>query len=209
MSMRSARRSGISRKRRWALVGAGGHAKALVEAIDDRGETVEVYVDAKTSGWLDLPRLATDEELLDRRLRLLIGFGATGPEGLVTRLAKLRSYIDRGFEAPPLVHRDATVSRGATLGAGTVVLAKAVVQPGAIVGAGVIVNTGAIVEHDARIDDGVHVAPGAIVLGGAHIGECAMIGAGAVVLQFAKVPAGRLVKVNTRWLKTERTKTTS
>ena len=100
-----------------------------------------------------------------------------------------------GIEILTLVHPDATVSRAAELGQGTVVTAGAVINPDARVGAGVIVNTLAVVEHDVEIGDYAHVAPnaamggafshlglGAVVLEGISIGSHTIVGAGAVVV---------------------------
>jgi len=192
-----------SRRRRgaaWALIGAGGHAKALVEAIEATGGRVAVYVDARRSTWLDRPCIARDADLADLSLQIAIGFGAIDPAGLISRLAKLDALLDRGFLAPPLCHPAAHVSAGATLAPGVVVLAGAVVQPGARIGKGVIVNSGAIVEHDAAVGNGSHVAPGAIVLGDASVGRAVMVGAGAVVIQGSRVPDRGLVRATSLWL---------
>lgn len=184
---------------RVALVGAGGHAKALVEALLAQGHRIEVYVDLLESDWLDARRVTSDRDLSDTRLAVIIGFGGTTPSALVKRLAVLRRYLARGFEAPAVVHPAATVSRSARLGAGVCIIAGAVIQPATNLGMGVIVNTNAVVDHDSAVAEGSHVAPGAVVLGGCKVGGCAMIGAGAVVLQGASVPDRTLVRAASLW----------
>lgn len=183
------------------LVGAGGHAKALVEALVAAGLAVTAYVDRADCTWLPgLRRYETDDSSKDHDADgFALGMGAVNPEGLARRLDLFRRYAARGWAAPAVVHPAATVSASAALGAGSQTLAGAVVQPGAAIGVAAIVNTGAIVEHDSLVGDGAHVAPGAIVLGGVRVGACAMIGAGAVVLQGASVPGGTLVPANTRY----------
>lgn len=183
------------------LVGAGGHARALVEALAARGLTVSAYVDRVECVWLPgLRHYESDDASKDHDADgFVLGMGAVNPEGLARRLDLFRRYAARGWRAPAVVHPAAVLSASATLGEGSQTLAGAVVQPGAAVGAAVIVNTGAIVEHDSTIGVGAHVAPGAIVLGGVRIGACAMIGAGAVVLQGASVPDRTLVPASTRY----------
>jgi sugar O-acyltransferase (sialic acid O-acetyltransferase NeuD family) len=183
------------------LVGAGGHAKALVEALAAAGIAVTAYVDRENCTWLPgLRRYGSDDSPADHDADgFVLGMGAVNPEGLARRLDLFRRYAARGWAAPAVVHAAAVVSATATLGEGSQTLAGAIVQPGAVIGTAAIVNTGAIVEHDSRVGDGAHVAPGAIVLGDVRVGICAMIGAGAVVLQGASVPDRTLVPANSRY----------
>lgn len=183
------------------LVGAGGHARALVEALATLGMTLSAYVDRAECAWLpSLRRYDSDDASQDHDADgFVLGIGAVNPEGLARRLDLFRRYAARGWMAPAVVHPSAIVSGSARLGEGSHILAAAVVQPGAAIGAAAIVNTGAIIEHDSALGEGTHVAPGAIVLGGVRVGACAMIGAGAVVLQGASVPDRTLVPANTRY----------
>jgi sugar O-acyltransferase (sialic acid O-acetyltransferase NeuD family) len=181
------------------LVGAGGHAKGVAEALSLAGHPVGVYVDPKRVEWLDADHRTDDGAVAPSDGAVALGLGGVTPESLERRLALLDRYLARGFAAPPVVHPTAVVSASAKLAAGAIVLARAVVQPGADIGRGALVNTGAIVEHDSVVGEGSHVAPGAIVLGGVAIGACCMIGAGAVVLPGADVPAMVTVAAATRY----------
>jgi len=184
---------------RMVLVGAGGHARALVETIRSRGDEIAVYVDARGADWLGAPRKASDDEVRPQDGDIVVGIGGMAPDELVRRLALFADYRRRGFGSDALVHPTAWVSATARLGAGSVVLAGAVVQPAVTIGEAVIINTGAIVEHDSVVGDGTHVAPGAIVLGHCRIGCCCMIGAGSVILPGTEVPDHTLVGATTRW----------
>ncbi len=180
------------------LVGAGGHAKAVVEALRAGGEAIACYVDPRKAEWLDADHADSDEAVAPEAGGVVMGLGGADPKSLRRRLALLDSYIARGFAAPPVIHPAAHVSPGAALDRGAIVLAGAVVQPGARLGRGAIVNTGAIVEHDSEIGEGAHIAPGAIVLGGCRIGACCMIGASAIVLPGVRVADGALVPAGAR-----------
>ena len=180
------------------LVGAGGHAKAIVETLREMGASIAAYIDPKPALWLDTRHVIEDDGVVPQDGDIVLGMGAVEPAGLCRRLKLLDSYLARGFMAQPVVHQAAHVSADAVLEPGVVVLAGAVVQPGAIVGRGSIVNTSAIVEHDSLIGMGTHVAPGAVVLGDCRVGECSMIGAGAVLLQACSVPQETLIPALTR-----------
>ncbi len=175
------------------LIGAGGHAKAVVEAARASLGGVSAYADPKPADWLDAAQIDDDDSAGAGDMPVILGLGGVTAEHLEKRLALLRRYLGRGHAAPVVRHPAAYISAAAELGAGSIVLGGAVVQPGAVLGEGVIVNTRAVVEHDTAIGAGAHIAPGAIVLGGCRIGDCAMIGAGAVVLPGAVVGDGELV----------------
>jgi UDP-perosamine 4-acetyltransferase len=175
------------------LIGAGGHARMLVEILKNQGQTIAGYVAPETSDWLDAPRLNALPSS-GKEHGIVIGMGGVTPTRLRERLALVDDAVKGGFTLPPVVHPSAVVSESAKLEPAAVVLAMAVVQPDAKIGRGAIINTGSIVEHGCVIEAGTHVAPGATVLGDVHVGACSMIGAGAVVLQGTKVPRGTLVK---------------
>jgi sugar O-acyltransferase (sialic acid O-acetyltransferase NeuD family) len=183
------------------LIGAGGHARAVVEAIEAEDYRLVAYVDPKPCAWLShITHIAEDDVSGEGDAdAFAMGLGAVEPRGLARRMALYQRYAELGWRAPPLVHPSAIVSDSARLATGCIVLAGAIVQPGAEIGAAAIVNTGSIIEHDARVGDGAHIAPGAILLGGASVGACAMVGAGAVVLPGANIAAETLVPALQRY----------
>ena len=186
----------------WLLVGAGGHAKAIVEALEAADEFIDSYVDPTPNDWLDAEHIDSDDRA--RWLgqgTVVMGLGGVTPEALRRRLALFRWYRGGGWDAPAVIHPDASVSENSMLGDGAIVMATAVVQPDAVVGEAAIVNTGAVVEHDSSIEAGAHIAPRAIILGGASVGAASLIGAGAVVLPGAEVPADFVVPALTRYPK--------
>ena len=190
---------GVTQSACYMLAGAGGHARAVLEAIEDAGGRVATYLAPEPSSWLMARHVVSDDAAEPTDGLLALGIGGATPEAHKTRLAMLDDLLGRGFEAPPVIHAAAHVSGSADLGAASAVLAGAVVQPAVEIGRGAIVNSGAIVEHDSMIGAGSHVAPGAIILGDCTIGETCMIGAGSVVLPGSSVPDGALVPALTRF----------
>jgi sugar O-acyltransferase (sialic acid O-acetyltransferase NeuD family) len=181
------------------IIGAGGHAKALVEGLTARGARIVAYVDPQPAPWLDARHCKSDDEFDDREAVAVIGIGGTNPDELARRCGIAKAWRGRGFAMPAVVHPSAVVSKMARIEDAAQIMAGATVQPGAVVGGMAIVNTGAIVEHDARIGEGTHVAPGAVVLGAAKVGGATMIGSNAVVLPGAAVPDRTLVRAASLW----------
>lgn len=184
------------------LVGAGGHARAVAEALAAAQSPVDAYVDPQPNNWLKARHLRSDAEAeaLPAQ-RFVLGVGGMAPEQLSRRHALFRAYRKRGWTPCTVIHASAVISPQAEIGAGCIILAQAIVQPAAKLGEAVIVNTAAIVEHDSSVGDGTHVAPGAIVLGGCKVGAACMIGAGALVLPGAQVPDGTLIPTGGRYPK--------
>ena len=183
------------------LIGAGGYAKAVCEAIVAAGDSVTAYADPNAAAWLAVPHIADDAtaDSYDVTAGIAIGLGGIDPAGLRRRLGVLDRYLDTGRTAQPVIHDAATVSPSAALEAGAIVLAGAVVQPGTKLGRGTIVNSLALLEHDCALGAGSHIAPGARVRGGCTIGDCVMIGAGAVVLPASDVPDDTLIPALSRY----------
>ena len=181
----------------WVVVGAGGHARSVVDVLERAGHTVVAVSGAVPAGdhgadpW-HVDVLADDREALElieaRGLHAVVAIGANP-----ARAGLVRTLVTRGLSVPPVVASTATVSPRSVLGAGTVVLEHAHVGPSTRVGEAVIVNTSAVVEHDCRVGGGSHVAPGAVLLGGAAVGSGTLVGSGARVLPLVTVGAGATI----------------
>lgn len=174
-------------------LGAGGHAKVVLDALLAAGVEVVGLLDARGdlrgTSVLGIPILGGDEMLDDLRAQgvthAFIGVGSTRDVSPRRRLYEL--IVARGLEPLTVVHPRAIVSADARLGRGGTILAGAIVNPGVSVGDNVIVNTGAIVEHDCVLGDHVHVATGARLAGGVTVEACAHVGIGASVRQGVRI----------------------
>jgi UDP-perosamine 4-acetyltransferase len=181
-------------------VGAGGHARVIVEILQLRGDMEIVgLTDPDPVLWntqvAGIPILGNDEELavlVERDVRsAFIGVGGVGDNSRRRRLYE--RVCELGFEPLTVVHPQAIVSPTAVVEKGGVIFAGAIINPNARVGENVIVNTGAIVEHDCKIAAHVHIAPGAVLCGGVRVSESAHIGAGATILQGVTIGVGAIV----------------
>jgi sugar O-acyltransferase (sialic acid O-acetyltransferase NeuD family) len=175
------------------VYGASGHGKVVIDILTE----------------LDVPGvLGFVDDGPDRQGRSVVGFPVLG-DGAWLRAEAARAALavalgigdnrvrqrvaDRCVELDAAlvtaVHPRAVVSRLASIGEGTVVMAGAVVNPDATIGHGVIVNTGAVIEHDVTLGAFCHVSPGATLGGAASVGALSHVGLGASVLPGVKIGA--------------------
>jgi UDP-perosamine 4-acetyltransferase len=165
------------------IVGAGGHARVCIEVLDSAGQTVDVCLGGPDSGefCLDVPVLsrADGAEVLfaDGYRRAFVAIGANG---LRQKLSE--EMLALGFELVTAISPHAVVSRSATIGSGTVVMAGAVVNAKTVIGRSAIINTGAVIDHDNSIGDYAHVAPQCGLAGNVSVGARAFLGVGCSVI---------------------------
>lgn len=189
------------------LIGAGGHARSLLDAIASGGVARAcAVVEKDASRWqtelLGVP-VVGGEEIVPRLRRAGANGYTVAIAGLGTATLR-KTLFDRWCEtglAPfSVIHPTSHCSPYASFEQGVQVLASTVVNAEARIGHNTIINTGAIVEHDCVIGPHCHLAPrsclagavsvgaqthiglGAVVKEGVSIGSNAVIGAGAVVL---------------------------
>lgn len=181
-------------------IGAGGHAKVVIEIIRlcKRYEIVGLVdknVDKIGKEVASVKVLGDDSllpELLQKGIRkCFMGIGSVTDSTLRARLYD--QVIDQGFEMITAIHPSSSVSSHAQLGFGPTIMAMAVVNPGSKIGNNVIINTAAVIEHDCLIGDHVHIASNACLSGGVSVGERTFIGAGAVVRQGISIAANSIV----------------
>jgi len=167
------------------LIGAGGHAKVVLDA-------------AQGSGLRDIQVWDDDESLCDGSL---LGCSIKAPVDLshehgVGHVAigdiKARYYWslkleDLGFAMETIVHNTAAVSKFCDMETGCFIAAHSVVAPDSSLGKSVIVNHGAIIDHDCKVGHFSHIAPNATLGGGVTIGKNCLVGAGAVILPGVKI----------------------
>lgn len=188
---------------RVVLIGAGGHARVVLDAARAAGFDVVAAVDqrAELHGTrIDGVLVVGDETRLDRmeaeRVEgLILGVGSIDVTS--SRSTLFSRMAARGLALPAVRHPGATISASAMVGDASVVFAGAVLNPHAHIGRNVIVNTAAVVEHDCVVADHAHLSPGALLAGGVSVGTGSHIGIGAVVIQGVRIGAGVMVGAGT------------
>lgn len=173
------------------IIGAGGHARVIADALVCAGSAVLGFVDKdnarKGQDMLGLPIMGGEDVLarFDRdAVLLVVGIGSTGHRSSLELRRRISERLcGDGWTLGGVRHPSAIISPAARVAADAQIMAGAIVQVGADIGAGVILNTRAVVEHDSVVGVYSHVSIGTILCGNARIGACSHIGAGAVVRQ--------------------------
>ena len=172
-----------------ALIGAGGHAKVVFDAIvSAKRHEVIGFVDDNPqlagTTFFDLP-VVNQIELLDS----VEGLPSNEVKGYIVaigdnavRKAKYELYKNKGYLPVNAIHRSVIISPYASIGKGVVAFANVVVNPGACIGDNVILYTACTIDHDCQISEHAYISPGCNVSGRVNIGTGAFLGTGAVVL---------------------------
>ncbi|MDK9696769.1 MAG: acetyltransferase [Siculibacillus sp.] len=187
-----------------AIIGAGGHARVVMEAALRAGYPILGLIDRDpalhgiTIG--GHPVLGGDEEIerLGPEAVLLangIGVRPTRSDPGTGLRARIHAqFVAAGHRFPPIIDPTATIAREVLFADGAQVMAAAVIQPRSSLGVGAVVNTRVSVDHDCAIGDHAFVSPGVVLCGGVTIGPRAFVGAGAIVLPGAEIGEAAVVQ---------------
>lgn len=176
------------------ILGGGGHAKVLADALRRVGVPIVGYTDRSDRALADVVYLGDDEVITrfnPEAVSLANGVGSIG--STAARQQLYDRFRERGFEFYTVVHPSAIVASGSMVDAGAQIMAGVIVQPGCRIGANAIINTRASIDHDCQIGPHVHVAPGVVMCGNVRIGAGAHVGAGAVIVQGRSIGARSVV----------------
>lgn len=180
------------------LVGAGGHAKVVADALlaaARHGSVLQPigYVDdnpalaGQTIG--GLPVFGPVSAIASQPHEGVVV--AVGDNGARSRMVTWLRQLHESFIIAR--HPSAIVADAVEIGPGTMICAGAIINTATRIGAHVILNTGSSVDHDCDIADFVHIAPGSHVGGGISVGEGTLIGIGSTLLPGVRIGAGCIV----------------
>lgn len=164
------------------IIGAGGHAKVVVDIITaskaqikgiwDENKALQSFLGYPIEG--NLERFAT--------LKTADFIIAVGNNKVRKKIAE---QLNRTKALA--IHPASAIAVSAILGVGSVLMANTSVNADAVIGEHVIINTNASVDHDCKIADFVHISPQAGLAGNVEVGEGTHIGIGACVIQGIKI----------------------
>lgn len=183
------------------ILGIGGNCIDIAEAIEARaarGEAIQV------AGWLDDREDVQDCEVAGYRVlgriadasrfsfaRFVNGIGS--PQSYRQKAAIVKKTGISPAQWMTVVHPSAVVSRHATLGSGTVILANSVIGAGAKLGAHVMVLQNSVISHDATVGDFTTVATGVCISGRVTIGDSCYLGSNCCIREGLTIGAGSLI----------------
>lgn len=188
------------------LIGFGGHARSVVDAIEAQQKYRIVGFSDKSSvmHYRGYGVVCNDEELesmYEKGVKnAFITIGYMGNSSVRNQLYYRLKAI--GYKIPSIIDPSAIIASDALYGEGTFIGKRVVINSNAVLGKMCIVNTGAIIEHDCNIGDFTHIAVGAVLCGQCNVGSASFVGANATIIQqrtigdSAIIGAGCVIKQN-------------
>lgn len=180
------------------IIGAGGHAKVLIDALLLQGKDIIGIVDKEAekagTNLLGVPVLGDDTVVLNYAADKVVLVNAIGSiRDTALREKVYDNFKKLGYSFSGVIHPSAIVARNITFGEGVQVMAGTVIQTGSSIGANSIINTRASIDHDCVIGEHVHIAPGAVLSGSVKIGKGVHIGTGSSIIQSIQIGAGSTI----------------
>ncbi|MBE0509045.1 MAG: acetyltransferase [Marinospirillum sp.] len=194
------------------LLGAGGHAKVVLDVLQLLNQTVVGVTDPQLhqqgiAEWRGLPVLGDDQAVTCYQPdQIFLANGLGSLPGQTLRQTIYKQFKNLGYSFITLVHPSALIGTGVTFAEGVQIMAGSILQPDTYIGENTLINTGAQLDHDCSIGKHCHLAPGVILCGnvtmedtchlgpascvtqGCHLGQGSILGAGSTLLK--NLPAG-------------------
>ena len=171
------------------IIGAGGHARVVVDAAREAGYLLLGIIDTDYRG--------QKEYILG--CQVIGDFDALSnfdPAETVVAIAignnqKRADYSHRvkglGFLAPKIIHPTAIISNQASISDGTFVNTGAIINAGAEISGNTIINSGVIIEHEVVIGKNCHICPGVKIGGRTKVGDNTVVGIGSSIIDYISV----------------------
>jgi len=174
------------------LIGAGGHAKVVIDLIRMSGRKIEGLFDDDLSikDLLGYRRIGRTDQARGMKGPFILTIG----NNLIRK--NMAEKLNLTYES---VKGYCHISSGTSIGEGTVVMNGVCINIGTRISNHVIINTGACIDHECVIDNFVHISPNATLAGNVSVQEGAHIGLGAQVIQgvcigkWASIGAGAVI----------------
>lgn len=167
---------------RLLVIGAGGHAKVVVDAARCAGMDVAGVVGrpGDPDDVLGIP-VSHDASNIDAD-GFIIAIGDNA-----ARARYFDEYHASGLAPVSVIHPSAVIAEGVHVGEGVFVAAGVIVNVDARIGTNAILNTGCTVDHDCVIGDHSLIGPRGSLCGAVEIGEGVLLGAGVNVTPGTRV----------------------
>ena len=184
------------------IIGAGGHAKVLIDALQQLKASIlgiseqdSALVDTELLGVAVICHNGELKKYPPEGVTLVNGVGGVRDTSLRKEVFERLKMLGYGFSQ--VIHPSAVISADAVLGEGVQVMAGVIIQAGVRIAENAIINTKTSVDHDCHLGSHVHLAPGVTVCGNVTIGDSVHVGSGATIIQGITVGARCLIGAGT------------
>ena len=170
------------------VIGAGGHAKVVIDA-------------ARAAGFDVVGAVGRENDPADvLGIPVVAGAEGTGAEAFIvgigdnhTRAELFDTWLDAGLKPVAVVHPSAIIAEGVTIESGAFVAPGVIVNVGSHIGENAILNTGCSIDHDVVVGTHAHIGPRVALCGGVMVDEGALVGVGSCAVPLAHVGAWSIV----------------
>ena len=173
------------------IIGAGGHAKVVYEAIVAEGKlSVVGFTDANLpvgTNVMDDVKVILSQNELSKANEMTDYFVVAIGNNLIRE--QLFSQLNETLQAATIIHPKAYISKTATLNKGVVCLTNSIINTQAEVGENTIVNCGVVIDHETKIGNHVHLSIGSIIGSNCALADFATIKIGESIPSFSKINA--------------------
>lgn len=181
------------------LIGAGGHAKSVVDVIEsEKKYKIVGFIDkVKRGKILNYRILGGDDELPRFYKKVKYAFITVGHLYQPDLRIKIYNKIKKiGFKLPIIKSPFSRVSNHAIIGEGTIAMHGSIVYPGTKIGTNCILNSQSLVEHDVEIGNFSHLSTNCTINGEVKIGNNCFVGSSSVIKEGIKLKNFTFIKAN-------------
>lgn len=165
------------------IIGAGGHAKVVIEILRDSNICVDFCIGnpGSPNQCAGIPVVIGDDHLVRlKNAGYSMVFVAIGENKLRHQLAEYAKSL--GYELINAISPRAIISPSVNIGVGVAIMSGVIVNAESKIDDGVILNTGCTVDHDCVIDEYVHIGPQSALAGNVRVCRFVFLGIGNVVI---------------------------
>lgn len=175
------------------IIGAGGHAKVIIDIILQRKKILndnliikgildDRFYEIEKEELFGIPIIGKIDKIQEfsNNIHYIIAIGNNNIRKKIAQNYKKLEFIT-------LIHPKAIIAENVKIAKGTVVMAGVIINSCATVGEHCIINTGCIIEHDNIIKSYVHISPNATLCGNVFVDEESWIGASSTIIQATKI----------------------
>jgi acetyltransferase EpsM len=174
---------------RLIIIGAGGHAKVLCDAVmsTDKYEIMGFCDDnypigTKVNGFEIIGKTIMNTSKLPINCHFIIAIG-----NIEVRKKLFNYYLLKKIPSALIIHSSAIIGSNVKIGKGTVVLPHAIINSGTDVGQNCLIDSGVIIDHDCKIGNNSHLKIGTLVGNNSIILEEYVSSIGEIIPSFSKI----------------------
>lgn len=181
------------------ILGAGGHAKVIIDIISITNEyQIEAIIGQESEekeSFYGYPVYKGDQYLEEFRERGIkkVAIGVGGYRDNNKRIHLFHQLQDMDFDIINIIHPSTIISKTTQMGLGIVIYPGVVINTDVHLGDNIIIASNSVIDHEAQIMNHVLISTGVNVGAGSIISEGALLAVGSSIIPRVKIGKNVLV----------------